>query len=42
MAVQWLGFRELPRTLWVQCLIGELRSHKPCGMAKNVIFNIFN
>ena len=33
--VQWLGLGAFTGKLaWVQSLVGELRSHKPCGTAK--------
>ena len=34
LAVQWLGLREFTAGAWVQTLLRELRSHKPCSMAK--------
>ena len=33
-AVQWLGLGAFAATLGVQSLVGELRSHKPPGVAK--------
>ena len=35
LAVQWLGLCILTAVSWVQSLVGELRSHKPCGAAQN-------
>ena len=32
LAVQWLGLSLL--WAWVRSLVGELRSHKPCGVSK--------
>ena len=34
LVVQWLGLCTFTATVWVQSLVGELRSHKPCGAAK--------
>ena len=34
LAVQWLGLSAFTAVAQVQSLAGELRSHKPCGMAK--------
>ena len=32
--VQWLGVHHFTAKAWVQSLVGELSSHKSCGMAK--------
>ena len=32
LAVHWLTL--LQQAVWVLSLVGELRSHMPCGMAK--------
>ena len=32
--VQWVGLGAFTARTWDQSLVGELRSHKPCGMAK--------
>ena len=32
--VQWLGLGAFTAVAQVQSLVGELRSHKPCGAAK--------
>ena len=37
LVVQWLGFGTFTAGALVQSLVGELRSCKPCGMAKNII-----
>ena len=34
MAVQWSGLGAFIAIVWVQPLVGELRSHKPPGMAR--------
>ena len=35
LAVQWLRLHTLPmQGAWIQSLVGEIRSHKPHGMAK--------
>ena len=34
MVVQWLGLRAFTAGAQVQSLVRELRSWKPCGMAK--------
>ena len=34
LAVQWLGLGAFTEVARVQCLVGELRSHKPHGVAK--------
>ena len=34
LAVQWLGLRAFTAWALVQSLVGELRSHKPRGTAK--------
>ena len=34
LVVQWLGLYTFTAEGWVQSLVGELRSHKPCGAAK--------
>lgn len=34
MAVQWLGNNVFTAVAGVQFLVGELRSRKPCGVAK--------
>ena len=34
LVVQWLGLGAFTAVAQVQSLIGELKSHKPCGMAK--------
>ena len=33
--VLWLGLSAFTAGAWVQSLVRELRSHKPCGEAKN-------
>ena len=33
--VQWLGLQAFTAVAWVQSLVGELRSRKVGGMAKN-------
>ena len=30
----WLGFQAFTAVAWIQSLVGELRFHKPCGVAK--------
>ena len=30
--VQWLGFSAFTAVAWIQSLVGELRSHKPCSV----------
>ena len=37
MAVQWFGLGAFTAIAWVQPLVGELRSHKPPGMARKKI-----
>ena len=32
--IQWVGLGAFTASTWVQSLVGELRSRKPCGMAK--------
>ena len=32
--IQWVGLSAFTASTWVQSLVGELRSHKLCGMAK--------
>ena len=34
---KWLGFRAFTAMTWVQRLVGEQRSHKPCGV-KIILF----
>ena len=34
LVVQWLGLSAFKAGAWVQHLVGELRSHMPCHMAK--------
>ena len=34
LVVQWLGLSAFPVVAQVQYLVGELRSHKPPGVAK--------
>ena len=34
LVVQWSGFSAFTARAWVQSLVGELRSHKPHGMAE--------
>ena len=34
--VQWVGLGAFTARTWDQSLVGELRSHKPCGMAKKI------
>ena len=36
--VQGVGLGAFTARTWVQSLVGELRSHKPCGMAKKKFF----
>ena len=43
--VQWLGVHHFTAKAWVQSLVGELSSHKSCGMAKlkkNFFLNNFS
>ena len=35
LAVQWLGLHAFTEVARVQSLVGELRAHKPCDVAKN-------
>ena len=39
LAVQWLGLGAFTATVGVQSLVGELRSHKPPGVAKKKIIS---
>ena len=34
--MQWLGLQVSLLRAWVQSLVGELRSRKPCGVAKSI------
>ena len=40
--VQWLRLCAYKAGALVQSLVGELRSHLPCGMAKKFFFFFFN
>ena len=33
LVVLWLGLSTFSARAWVQSLVGELRTHKPCGVA---------
>ena len=35
VVVQWLGLHTFTALAWVPSLVGELRSHKPCGQKAN-------
>ena len=37
LVAEWLGFWAFTAVAWVQSLVGELRSHKSCGVAKKKI-----
>ena len=39
-AVQLLGLRAFTAMVWVQSLVGELRFHKPFGVAKTQKHNV--
>ena len=34
LVVQWLGPCPFTGVTWVQSLVGKLRTHKPCSLAK--------
>ena len=34
LVVQWLGLNAFTAGVWFQSLVGELRSHKSCGVTK--------
>ena len=36
LVVWWLGLGVFTAKAWVQSLVGELRSHKPCGVAEEM------
>ena len=36
LAVQWLGLGAFIAVAWVRSLVGELRFHKLCSMAKKI------
>ena len=36
LVVWWLGLGVFTAEAWVQSLVGELRSHKPCGVAEEM------
>ena len=48
LVVQWLGLNAFTAGVWFQSLVGELRSHKSCGVTKkknkneNMVLLIFS